>query len=90
MKLQDKLELISFPSTFHIKAIGLNNEAFEKEVLHIIHSYCPDLTENSLQIRPSKECKYLSITVKILAKSKEQLDNIYQELSQSKDVMMVL
>ncbi len=82
--------LLNFPCEFVIKAFGLKNEDFEKAVLSIINTHCKDLAENALNYRPSQDNKYLSISIKINAESKEQLDTLYRELSADSHVLMVL
>lgn len=80
----------SFPCDFPIKVFGLANDTFEKAVLTIIHKHVPDLAENALRTRASKDGKYLSITITIHAKNREQVDNIYRELTASEVVIMAL
>lgn len=82
--------LLTFPCEFAIKIFGNKNDAFETAVISIIRKHCDDLTENAFSYRPSKDNKYLAMTVTITAKSKEQLDSIYVELSSNPNVLMVL
>jgi len=82
--------LIEYPCQFPIKIMGLRCDEFEIAVLEIIKRHAPDLAENAVQTRPSKGNKYLAITVTIVATSRDQLDNIYRELSAHKLVAMAL
>jgi hypothetical protein len=43
-----------------------------------------------MEMRPSKAGTYLSLTITIVAQSREQLDAIYQELSSHPLVLMAL
>ncbi|MBA2654280.1 MAG: DUF493 domain-containing protein [Gammaproteobacteria bacterium] len=79
-----------FPCIFPIKVMGKNNVEFEIRILAIIRKHSPDLGEAAIKIRHSKAGTYMSITAMIPAKSKEQLDEIYQELTSEKLVLMVL
>ena len=79
-----------FPCTFPIKIVGLANDTFELSVLTIIKKHFPDLAEGSLKQKPSGEGKYLSITATVLAENKQQLDDLYQALSDCPDVIMAL
>lgn len=90
MKQPDKESLLDFPCDFSIKAMGLNNKNFELKVVEIILRHVHDIRENSVRSRPSKEEKYISITVTIQATSKKQLDAIYQDLYDSDTVLMTL
>ena len=82
--------LLKFPCEYPIKIVGKANNEFETFVLSVLHQHFPDLTEGSLETRHSRDNTYLAITVTVNAISKAQLDAVYQELSTSKLVMMVL
>lgn len=81
---------LQFPCEFPIKVFGNTSDEFEIEVLTIIRKHVPDLSENALRTRPSKDGKYLALTIKITAQSKAQLDDIYRELSANPHVLMAL
>lgn len=83
-------KLFNFPCDFPIKAMGKAGDNFEAIVLEIVRKHCADLAEGAVKIRPSKGDKFLAVTITIRAHSKQQLDNIYQELSSHECVMMVL
>lgn len=80
----------NFPCNFPIKVMGKTGVDFETKVLSIIRKHCPELGETAISTRRSKEGTYMAITVMIYAKSKEQVDDIYQELSAEETVLMVL
>jgi len=79
-----------FPCEFPIKVVGKTDPELEKFVLATIRKHVVDLRENCVELRPSKGGVYQAMTVKVIATSKEQLDAIYQELSASELVIMVL
>lgn len=81
---------LKFPCEFPIKVMGPAGPEFEARMITIIRKYAPNLSETAIQTRLSKDGNYQSITVTILATSKEQLDNIYQELNSDKEVLMTL
>lgn len=87
---QNNESLIKFPCSYTVKAVGANSDAFKIAVYTIIHNHLPDLDEKAFAHRPSKNDRYLSINITFEAQSKEQLDNIYQDLSASDEVMMAL
>lgn len=82
--------LLTFPCEFVIKAFGNKNDAFEAAVITTINKHCRDVPENAFGFRPSKDGKYLAISVKIEAESQEQLDTIYRDLSANPNILMVL
>jgi len=79
-----------FPCEFMIKIFGHASDQFELEVLSIIRKHVKDLRENAISVRHSKDGKYLALTIKITAQSKNQLDDIYRELSANPQVLMAL
>ena len=72
---------LKFPCEFPIKAMGKATPALEYAVLEIMHRHVPDLGEGAIKTRESRNGNYISITVTIQARSREQLDAIYMELS---------
>jgi putative lipoic acid-binding regulatory protein len=82
--------LLEFPCQFPIKVMGKNTENFDAIVLEIIRRHVGDIQDGAITRRPSKEGSYTSVTVMIEATSLEQLDAIYQSLTDSPDVLMAL
>ncbi len=82
--------LLKFPCDFPIKVVGQQSDDFEIAVLSIIRKHLPDFSENAYQSRPSKQGKYLALTITVHVTSKEQLDNIYRDLSSSPHILMAL
>lgn len=81
---------LKFPCSFPIKAMGKNTPEFEIAVLSIIRRHCSNLREDAIQTRTSRAGTYLAVTVTIEAHSKQQLDDIYRELSAHELVSMAL
>jgi putative lipoic acid-binding regulatory protein len=77
----DQDALFGFPCDFPIKAMGKAVPELEAAVLDIMRRHVPDLGEGAIRIRESSKGNYVSITVTIQARSREQLDAIYMELS---------
>lgn len=82
--------ILNFPCDFVIKAFGVASDEFEATVITIIRSHVSELREDAITTRPSKDGKYLAITIKAPIQSREQLDNIYRELSSNPLVLMAL
>ena len=80
--------LMEFPCSFPIKVMGKAADDFDMLVVEIIRKYHPDVTEGAVKTRPSREGKYISVTVTINAQSREQLDNIYLDLTAHERVLM--
>lgn len=80
--------LMEFPCSFPIKAMGKATDDFDALVVEIVRKHHPDVTAGAVKTRPSREGKYISVTVTIDAQSREQLDNIYLELTAHERVLM--
>ncbi len=79
-----------FPCEFVIKVFGIASNEFEINVLAIIRKYLPDLREDALSQRLSKDGKYLALSITVYVTSQEQLDDIYRALTASPHVLMAL
>lgn len=83
-------KLLEFPCTFPIKAIGKNTADFENHVVVIARNHISQLDEANISSRPSNGDKYLGVTITFTAESQQQLDALYQELSGSERILMLL
>ena len=81
---------LEFPCRFPVKVMGINSPGFEAEVVMIGRKHIPDLGEGAIRSRPSREGKYLSVTITFTATSKPQIDNLYRALNAHPDVKFVL
>jgi len=90
MDTEDRTSLLEFPCRFPIKAMGKNSENYEALISGIILSYARLAVGESIRITPSKAGNYLSLTAVIEAESQEQLDQIYQALTDCDQVVMAL
>lgn len=82
--------LLRFPTPFPIKAMGKRDDGFAQEVLKIILQHAPDFDAATMEMRPSKNGNFLSVTATINAQSKAQLDDIYRALTAHPSVLMAL
>ena len=83
-------ELFSFPCDFPIKIMGRCDCDLEILVVEVINRHVSDLSENAVTTRPSGKGNFISVTVTVKATSREQLDNIYRELTAREEVLMAL
>ncbi|WP_454783812.1 HP0495 family protein [Legionella sp. WA2024007413] len=86
----EKTTLIEFPCDFPIKIIGTNSTVFLEEIREITFTHFPDITEDALTHKMSKDSNYLAITVTVYARNQEMLDTFYRAITQHPDVKMVL
>lgn len=90
MPLANAESLIAYPTDFPIKVMGRKDARFAQTVLGIVRRHAPDFDAATMELRPSREGTYLSVTCTIRAASREQLDALYQELCDHPAVVMVL
>ena len=81
--------LIDFPTEFPIKIIGKSQLNLQSEILKIVIRHASDFSPGTVETRSSRSGNYQSITCTIRATSKEQLDELYNDLSRSPLVLMV-
>lgn len=82
--------LLTFPCVFPLKVMGRREDGFAQVVSEVVLRHAPDFHPSTMEMRSSKNARYLSLTVTINARSREQLDALYAELSHHPMVMMVL
>ena len=82
--------LLDFPCDFPIKVMGRKAPGFAQSVTEIVRRHAPDFDPATVEMRPSRQGRYLSVTCVLRATSREQLDALYQELCDHPAVVMVL
>ena len=75
-----KEDIFNFPCDYPIKVFGINQPNFEKTVCKIVETHTGKLYANQTTAKYSSKGKYISITVRIIATSRKQLDAINQDL----------
>jgi uncharacterized protein len=86
----DADSLLAFPCEFPIKVMGRAQPHFEQAIVALVRRHAPDFDAATVEVRASREGTYLSLTLMVLAKSREQLDDIYRDLGDHPMVTMVL
>jgi putative lipoic acid-binding regulatory protein len=86
----NKSSLLEFPCRFPIKAMGRQSEEFEMLVTRIVCSHADLWPNEPVRSVPSKAGNFVSVTAVIEAQSQEQLDRIYQDLTDCVHVLMAL
>ena len=79
-----------FPCNFPIKVMGFAEDDFDVLVVEIVTRHIGSICEGSVAIRPSRNSKYVSVTITFVAQDQAQLDALYSELSAHERVLMVL
>ena len=82
--------LLEFPCDLPIKIFGRNVDSFRATVVNIVSAHFDEPADDDIRERLSRDSGYTSLTITIRAQTREQVDALYQELSKSDDIMMVL
>jgi hypothetical protein len=82
--------LLEFPCAFPIKIMGERRDEFAQVMVEIVTRHAPDFVATAVEMKASKNGKYLSLTCTIQATSRAQLDDLYRELSAHPLVSLVL
>ena len=82
--------LLQFPCRFPIKAMGRLENEFRDTVVEIVSRHARSPAAENITEQASSAGNFVSVTVTIKAASREQLDRIYQDLSDCQKVLMAL
>ena len=82
--------LQEFPSDFPIKVMGRRDSELRTLTQEIVERHAGPLSDAGIKTRTSSDGNFLALTYTIKARSREQLDAIYRELTACKSVLMAL
>lgn len=81
---------LQFPCEFPISVMGLNVPEFEDTIFEILKKHVPEVEKKNLRTAYSANKKYRSLKTHFTAQSREQMDDLYKELTAHKLVKWVL
>lgn len=81
---------LTFPCRYDLKVVGRANGRFEALTQAIVDRHVPEEDRHVVQSRSSRDANYLALTFVITARSRPQLDAIYQALSDCGEVLFAL
>ncbi len=70
--------------------MGRADEAFNDTAVGLVERHVGTVAADAIQTSASRNGNFLSVTVTIDAKSQEQLDSIYNDLSNHEDILVAL
>jgi hypothetical protein len=83
-------ELLKFPVAYPIKVVGRRSDTLRAAIDAIVREHVPDLTDDQISERASKEQHFVAITYTINAQSKEQIVALANALQAHNDVLMLI
>ena len=82
--------LIEFPCEFPIKMMGRDSPDFHETARALVEKHTGPLDDAAITSASSRNGRFVSVTVTVSAESREQLDNIYRDLTAHEDILMAL
>ena len=73
-------DVFKFPCDYPIKVFGLNQPDLIDTVNAIVENHVGKLHNNQITLKKSSKGKYVSLTIRIIATSRKQLDEINEDL----------
>lgn len=90
LHIDDSSIKIEFPCEYPVKVMGKNVAEFTEVILEIIRHHAPDLRDENISLRPSRNNNYLAVNVIIYATGTQQLQALFDDLKASGLVSMGL
>lgn len=82
--------VIHFPCDYPIKVILVSGDMRVSEVLAVVQQHAPEVDELNAEVVPSRNGKYGSVRINILATGEDQLKRLHKDLLSLDFVKMVL
>jgi putative lipoic acid-binding regulatory protein len=81
---------LEFPCEFPIKMMGRDSQEFRAAARGIVEKHVGAVADEAVQAALSRNGRFVSVTVTITATSKQQLDDIYRDVTAHEHVLMAL
>ncbi|TBW56208.1 DUF493 domain-containing protein [Marinobacter halodurans] len=81
---------IEFPCDYVIKVIGNAAPDFRDFVVEVVERHAPGIDETDITISDSRQGRFSSVQIRIVATGEPQLKALFEELKASGRVHMVL
>ncbi len=81
---------MKFPCSFPIKLMGRETAIFRQTARNLVERHTGPLDDDAIESALSRNGRFVSVTITVVAESREQLDNIYRDATAHDDVIMAL
>jgi len=81
---------MTFPCSFPIKLMGRQTSEFQRTVRALVERHTGPLDDDAIQSSLSRNGRFVSVTITVIAESRQQLDDIYRDATAHDDVLMAL
>ena len=82
--------IMTFPCSFPIKLMGRETDEFRQTARELVEKHTGPLEDDAVESSLSRNGRFVSVTITVVAESREQLDNIYRDATAHDDVIMAL
>ena len=82
--------VMTFPCSFPIKLMGRETDEFRQTARELVEKHTAPLDDDAIESALSRNGRFVSVTITVIAESREQLDNIYRDATAHDDVIMAL
>lgn len=82
--------VMEFPCSFPIKLMGRETDQFRQTARELVEKHTGPLDDDAIESALSRNGRFVSVTITVIAQSREQLDNIYRDATAHDDVIMAL
>ena len=87
----DRLEqLLDFPVDFPLKVMGRRVDGFAQAIADLVIEHVPGFDPATMELRPSSQGTWLSLTVVVHIESRAQLEALYRAVAGHPMVRVVL
>jgi putative lipoic acid-binding regulatory protein len=86
----NKDTLLTFPCRFPIKMMGRDEPAFHETAKRLVEQHAGVVNPDDIRTAPSRNGRFVSVTITIDATSQKQLDEIYRDISADEQIMVAL
>ncbi|OEY66733.1 YbeD family protein [Marinobacter sp. X15-166B] len=87
---EPKAPKIEFPCSYTIKVIGNAAPDFKEFVVKVVGRHAPELTDADVSVHDSRNGRFTSVRLTIVATGEPQLKALFEELKASGRIHMVL
>lgn len=81
---------ITFPCDYSLKIVGDAADDFTAHVCQVIVKHAPDFNETTLQVVKSRNGRFQSVRVTIIATGEQQIKQLFDDLKATGRVHMVV
>ena len=84
------MTILEFPCCYPLRIIGVTDKDLPSRVSSIIKQHAPAFSSSNLEIRESRNSRFMSVRVSLQAQSASQVESICEDLLADRFVKLVI